>query len=299
MERVKLGSTDVEVSRLGMGTGTAHPSGHCAQALMSTKELAGLLLYAFDRGINFWDTAVQYRTHPHVREALRGVRRTDVVISTKLTTSGPKDTLREFNSALRELGIDYVDVCLLHAVRTERELRARSGALDTLLRLKDEGKVRAVGMSSHGLGALKAVTTTPGIDAVWVRINLAGINMDAAKLGIYDRVAAVPWVKKTAALLPKRLQAALRPSPEALLVSEDDCREVEETAAKIHALSKGVVGMKVIAEGQLRTEAKRAVEYVRDLSFVDSLVIGMLNRREIEENCRIVTAGGGTPCVTE
>ncbi|NOZ25970.1 MAG: aldo/keto reductase [Nitrospirae bacterium] len=291
MERVRLGNTDIEVSRLGIGTGTAHPSGHCAQALMSTGELAGLLLFAFDRGINFWDTAVQYGTHPHVREALRGVRRSDVVISTKLTTSGTKDTLREFNSALKELGVDYIDVCLLHAVRTEHELKTRAGALYTLLELKEQGRIRAVGMSSHGLGALKAVTAVSGIDAVWVRINLAGLNMDAGSLGIYDRLAALPWVRRAAASLPRRVQAALRPDPASLLVSEDDRREVEETVRRIHAMSKGVVGMKVIAEGQLRMQARKAVEYVRDLPFVDSLVIGMLTEREIEENCRIVTGG--------
>jgi len=288
MERVKLGNTDIKVSRLGIGTGTAHPSGHCAQALMSPGELAGLLLFAFDRGVNFWDTAMQYRTHPHVREALRGVRRSDVVIATKLTASGTKDALREFNSALKELGVDYIDICLLHAVRTEHELEARAGALDTLLELKEKGKVRAVGMSSHGLEALKAVMAIPGIDAVWVRINFAGLNMDAARPGVYDQIAAVPWVRKAAGLLPKRVQAVFRPRPESLLVSEDDRREVEETVRKIHSRSKGVVGMKVIAEGQLREQAKRAVEYVRDMPFVDSLVIGMLNKREIEENCKII-----------
>ncbi|MBI5049804.1 MAG: hypothetical protein HZC11_02740 [Nitrospirae bacterium] len=38
MKKIKLGRTDIEVSRLGIGTGTAHPSGHCAQALMDKKE---------------------------------------------------------------------------------------------------------------------------------------------------------------------------------------------------------------------------------------------------------------------
>ncbi len=291
MERVRLGKTGIEVSRLGIGTGTAHPSGHCAQALMTTRELAGLLLFAFEQGINFWDTAFQYRTHPHVREALRQVKRSDVVISTKLTTSGTKETLRDFNTSLKDLGVDYVDVCLLHAVRTENELKTRAGALDALLELKEQGRIRAVGMSSHGLGALKAVTEIAEIDTVWVRINFAGLNMDAGKLTLYDQIASIAWVKKTAGLLPKRIQAAFRPKPESLLIPPDDRIEVEEAVKRIHSLSTGVVGMKVIAEGQLRGQAREAVEYVRDLPFVDSLVIGMLNKREIEENCKIIAGG--------
>ena len=45
--------------------------------------------------------------------------------------------------------------------------------------------------------------------------------------------------------------------------------------------------MKVLAEGHLGYDAKKAVEYVRDLPFVDSFIIGMMNKKEIEENCRI------------
>lgn len=83
MEKVKLGRTSIKVSKLGFGTGTAHPSGCCSQALMDKKEMAALLLYAFEHGVNFWDTAFQYGTHRHIREALRHVRRQDVVIATK------------------------------------------------------------------------------------------------------------------------------------------------------------------------------------------------------------------------
>ena len=53
MKRVELGKTGIMVSRLGIGTGTGLPSGHCVQALMDKDELARLLLYALDRGINF------------------------------------------------------------------------------------------------------------------------------------------------------------------------------------------------------------------------------------------------------
>ncbi len=44
--------------------------------------------------------------------------------------------------------------------------------------------------------------------------------------------------------------------------------------------------MKVLVDGHLRTNAKKAVEYVKDISFVDSFIIGMMNKKEIEENCR-------------
>ncbi len=46
--------------------------------------------------------------------------------------------------------------------------------------------------------------------------------------------------------------------------------------------------MKIIAEGVLRNDAEKAVRYVNALPFVDSFIIGMLNKEEIDENCKIV-----------
>lgn len=291
MEKVRLGRTGIEVSKLGIGTGTAHPSGYCAQTLMNREELAKLLIFAFEHGINFWDTAFQYGTYPHVKEALKHVKRSDVVIATKLITSNKKDTIRDFNTSLKELNVDYLDVCLLHGVRTERELKRRFGVLNTLLEFKRGGKVRAIGFSSHGLSALKAVLKVPEIDLVWVRINFAGLCMDTCRLGLYDQLASISWVKKSAELLlPEKIRSAVRPKPESQLISMDDRKGVEDTLRMIHSQSKGIVGMKVMAEGHLRNDAKKAIEYIRALPFVDSFIIGMLNKDEIEENCRMVNS---------
>ena len=292
MEKVKLGRTSIKVSKLGFGTGTAHPSGCCSQALMDKKEMAELLLYAFEHGVNFWDTAFQYGTHGHIREALRHVRRQDVVIATKLVSSHEKETNKMFSTSLKELGVDYVDVCLMHGVRTKRELLYKRGALNSLLKYKKEGKVRAVGLSSHGLSALKAAAEVPEIDLVWARINLAGLCMDAARLGLYDQLASVSWLKKLAkVILPKNLTAALRPKIGPDSLSEKNHKEVEETLKVIHSQTKGIVGMKVLAEGHLREKADESIKYVRNLPFIDSFLIGMTSKDEITENCRSLESG--------
>jgi len=292
MDKVKLGRTGIKVSKLGFGMGTAHPSGCCSQALIDKKEMAELLLYAFERGVNFWDTAFQYGTHGHIREALRQVRRQDVVIATKLVSSHAKDTNKIFRTSLKELGVDYVDVCLMHGVRTKRELLYKRGALNELLKYKKEGKVRAVGLSSHGLSALKAAAEVPEIDVVWARINLAGLCMDAARLGLYNQLASVSWLKKLKnELLPKNLTAFLRPKIDADSLSEKNRKEVEETLKVIHSQTKGVVGMKVLAEGHLGENAYESIRYVRNLPFIDSFLIGMLSKDEISENCRRLESG--------
>lgn len=290
MKKVELAKTGIEVSRLGIGTGTGLPSGHCAQALMDTNELARLLLYSLDCGINHWDTAFQYNTYPHIKEALKQIRRTDVVLTTKFSAAHEKEIIRDFNITLKDLNVDYVDVCLLHGVRTNTELQMRSGALNAMVKLKKEGKVRAIGLSSHGQSALKSVLEIPELDLVWARINYAGLNMDSECLGMYDQMASVYWLKKCYKLLPERVKSIIRPKARLQPISEDARNAVEATLQKIHSQSKGIVGMKVLAEGMLRDDAEKAVKYVNSLPFVDSFIIGMLNKGEIDENCRIVNA---------
>ncbi len=296
MKKVELGKTGIEVSRLGIGTGTGLPSGHCAQALMETNELSRLLLYSLDCGINHWDTAFQYNTYPHIKKALQQISRSDVVLTTKFSAAHEKETIRDFNIALKDLNVDYIDVCLLHGVRTNTELKMRSGALDAMVKLKKEGKVRAIGLSSHGQSALKSVLEIPELDLVWARINYAGLNMDSECLGMYDQMASVYWLKKCYKLLPERVKLLIRPKRAHLQPIPEDARnEVEETLQKIHSQSKRIVGMKVLAEGMLRDDAEKAVKYVDSLPFVDAFIIGMLNKEEIDENCRIVNDESQAP----
>ena len=257
---------------------------------MDTNELAGLLLYSLDRGINHWDTAFQYNTYSHIKEALKQIRRTDVVLTTKFSAAHEKEIIRDFNTTLKDLNVDYVDVCLLHGVRTNTELQMRSGALNAMVKLKKEGKIRAIGLSSHGLSVLKSVLEMPELDLVWARINYAGLNMDSECLGMYDQMASVYWLKKCYKILPERVKLLIRPKATHEPIAEDERNEVEATLQKIHSQSKGIVGMKVLAEGMLRDDAEKAVKYVNSLSFVDSFIIGMLNKEEIDENCRIVNA---------
>jgi predicted aldo/keto reductase-like oxidoreductase len=291
MRRIKLGKTGIEVSILGFGTGTAHPLGGCAQARMDRRELADLLLFAHEQGINFWDTAHQYETYPHIREALRQVRRSEIILSTKLNTSKRDDTLRDFHYTLRALGVEYIDICLVHGVRTEGEFNRRYGALETMLELKRQGKIRAVGISSHGIGALRAVAGAPEVELLWVRINHAGLCMDTSRLCLYERLTSLDLVRRYAkTILPKKLIAMARPTPESQRVGDDEYGMVIDVLEKIHSQSKGIVGMKVLAEGKLSGQAREAIEFVASRPFIDAMVIGMVNRDEVTTNSRIINA---------
>ncbi|MEK6545521.1 MAG: hypothetical protein AAB257_02805 [Nitrospinota bacterium] len=113
--------------------------------------------------------------------------------------------------------------------------------------------------------------------------------MDSNSLTLYDQFASISWLKKVVKILvPKKVISTMRPSSESQVISKDDRKGVEKTLAMMHSLSKGIVGMKVIAEGKLRGDAQKAIKYAKSLPFVDSFIIGMFNKDEIDENCRIV-----------
>ncbi len=289
MRQVEVGRTGIRVSKLGIGTGSSDHKGGIAQRNMSPGKLAGLLLHGYRHGVTFWDTAKAYGTYVHIREALGCVARDSVVIATKITSSGSRDTRRWVEECLRELGTDYVDICLMHAIRTEREFHRKGDVLDTLVKCKAEGKVRAIGLSSHGLGALRKGLEVSDIEVVYGRINFAGYHMDGNTLGLYDSLASIPPVKKIYGLLPEGIKRVLHTGHgKPARVSDQDFTEVERLLSAIHDISKGVVGMKIMAEGLLGNASREAIRFALGRRYLDAIVVGMLTEREIDTNCKLV-----------
>lgn len=180
MDYVTFGTTGLRVSRLSIGTGTHGWAGRSEQTDLGLEALANLLREAHDLGVTFWDVADGYGSHPHVARALRDVPRDAVVIATKTTSQRARKVTRDVHRFLRELHTDVLDIVLLHCMSDARWPQRYAGAMDALSRAKAEGKVRAVGVSCHSLGALRAAATSDWVDGVLARINHAGTNMDGA-----------------------------------------------------------------------------------------------------------------------
>jgi aryl-alcohol dehydrogenase-like predicted oxidoreductase len=179
-DRVKLGNTGIEMSRMAMGTGTHGFGGSSNQTRrLGIKGVSDLLRAAFDAGINFWDTADQYGSHPHLREALKTTNREKVVILTKTSSDTYRDAKADLERFKKELGTDYFDIVLLHAVTEPDWNRKMKGAMDALEEAKQEGTIRAHGLSCHSLGALETAADEPWVDVDLARYNPGGVSMDA------------------------------------------------------------------------------------------------------------------------
>jgi len=177
MDTIAFGKTGMRVSRLAFGTGTHGWAGRSQQTDLGVEGLASLLRLAYDHGVNFWDAADAYGSHPHVAKALAGLPRDKVVIATKTSARSAEQVTRDVERFLRELGTDVLDIVLLHFMTQADWPRSHAGAMAALSRVKEQGKVRAVGVSCHGLGSLRAAAETDWAEVVLARVNMAGVNM--------------------------------------------------------------------------------------------------------------------------
>ena len=110
MDKCILGCTGLEVSRLCFGTIPFGGKGWRKDPYVAPEEAGKVLKRAHELGLNFWDTAEGYRSHPHIREGLKLVQRKSVVLSTKTTQTSYEGAKAALKKTLEELGTEYLDI---------------------------------------------------------------------------------------------------------------------------------------------------------------------------------------------
>ncbi len=172
MQKIKLGATDLEVSRICLGTWQfggdwgAIDEGEAIATVTRAREL----------GIDFFDTAQAYgfgASEDLLARALEGVRREDVVIATKgglrregeelLRDSSPRWLRAGLEASLRELRTDYVDLYQVHWPDPSTPFAETAAALEQFVR---EGKVRYAGASNFDALQIAEFAMTRRLDAL-------------------------------------------------------------------------------------------------------------------------------------
>ncbi len=173
---VLLGPDKIKLSRLAIGTGT---KGGSIQRQLGVQGLADVLHFGYDQGVFFWETADAYRTHPHVREGLKRVPREKVTLLTKTRAKTADEMKADLDRFRQELGTDYIDIVLLHALREGNWPELRKGAMEVLSEAREKGVVRTHGCSCHSMEAIDTAAKTPWVKVDLARINPAGLMMDS------------------------------------------------------------------------------------------------------------------------
>lgn len=178
-DQVALGRSGLKVSLVGIGTGSIGHARHSNQTRLGQPAFTRLMRHALERGVNFFDLADSYGSHPFFREAMRGVERARYVVQTKTDSRDPREAAADIDRFLKELDTDYIDSLLVHCV-TEGDWTTRyRGVLDAFSEAKRKGKVRAVGVTCHSFGALEAAAASRWVEINQVRWNPRAAHMDA------------------------------------------------------------------------------------------------------------------------
>ena len=147
------------------------------QCSYSLQEKTSLLLYAFQKGINFFDTAELYDNYDILRELIQNINRKDIYISTK-SYAYSKETLdRSFNKALTELNTDYIDIFMIHEQESIHTFRGHYAAIERLQELKALGVVKNIGISTHYFEAVRDVGIQKEVDIIHPIYNEKGIGI--------------------------------------------------------------------------------------------------------------------------
>jgi aryl-alcohol dehydrogenase-like predicted oxidoreductase len=177
LKRVTLGNTGIEVTEMCFGTLTVSQ----LQAGVAPSEAGQVIARALDLGIDFVDTAQAYQTYAHVAAAIKD-RPQKPTIATKSKAATAEEMKAAVEQALGEMGLDHLDIFLLHLVRSEEDFEERQEALDRLLEYKREGIVRAIGLSTHTLEGLRPALKHPELEIVLPCINRKGLGVNDGTL---------------------------------------------------------------------------------------------------------------------
>jgi aryl-alcohol dehydrogenase-like predicted oxidoreductase len=258
-DRVTVGNTGIRPSLLAQGTGYNGSARMSDHTRMGKEAFDRLLRHGLDNGIAFIDTADLYGTHTYIRDTIRGLPRDKYALLSKvwpkkefwnLASGG---AIEEVNRYRKELGIDMIDICLIHCMTNDKWASEYARIRDELSELKQKKTVRAVGVSCHDFGALKLAASDPWVDVIFARINHKG-GQQYLMDGSVEDVAAV---LKTA-----------------------------------RANGKFVVGMKIFGAGKLiKPEEKDAsLRYIFKNNLVDAITIGMKKTEEVDDTIARVNA---------
>jgi len=295
MEYKPLGKTGLTVSVAGLGCGGNSRLGLGRGA--SVDECVSIVRTAVDLGVNFIDTAEAYGTEEIVGAAARFYDRDKLVISTKAVCSASdtaETVTRRVEAALRRLGLEHVDIFHFHAVSPAAYEHHRDVLAPALVRLKEQGKVRHVGITETSPNDPEQKMLTRAIhEAPWEVTMLAYSLMNQ---GARRRIFPETERRGIGTLLMFVVRnifsnAAYRQDIFAKLVEQG------ELDASI--LSAGDPLGFVVGEGGAQSITDAAYRYARHTRGVDVVLFGTGDKAHVKDNIESILRPPLAPAIIE
>jgi predicted aldo/keto reductase-like oxidoreductase len=248
---VPLGKTGLTISRLGLGAGSN--SGN-VQFGLGQEAFNKLIRYAYDRGITYIDCAKSYRTFEWIGGAIKGLPREKLFLQSKIGRA-PEDLLAEIDRHRKVFNTDYIDSLLIHCMVQAGWTDDFKRSMDAYDEAKSRKWIRSKGVSCHSLPALQAAAASDWTEVHLVRINPQGHVMDTAEQ---------TWNATSDASHVEPVMAEIK---------------------KMHAKGHGVIGMKIIGNGDFTSpeDREKSIRFAMSQPEIHAVVIGFKSPAEIDE----------------
>lgn len=212
VKAVKIGHSDVIANPLGLGTNAV--GGYNLFPNLNDEDGRQLVDAALSNGINLLDTAYVYglgHSEELVGDVVAKHDRDKIVIATKgaqdfstgeqVINNDPKFLTDQVNKSLQRLGVDYIDIYYIHFPDHDTPKAEAVGALQ---KLREEGKIRAIGLSNFSLDQIKEANADGYVDVVEDEFNL--LHQDHLNEGMLDylhdhQISFVPYFPLASGLL--------------------------------------------------------------------------------------------------
>ncbi|MCY4437292.1 MAG: aldo/keto reductase [Chloroflexi bacterium] len=297
MQLRTLGRTGIRISEVGLGT---WGMGGDRYGRADDAESRGAILRALELGINHIDTAPIYgngRSEEVIGDAIAG-RRHEVVLASKVGMfpggrqnfdySGPR-VMREVEQSLRRLRTDYLDIFYLHS--PDEDL-FRDDGLEALVRLKEQGKIRATGFSvmsvDEGIPLAMRLIDQGQVDVIQQAYRLL-YTLPATELFPMAEARNVGVIARENFYFGFLTGAITRKT---VFDDYDDRRKFR--ADFIDAVLARVEKLDFLTNGRTMTQA--ALQFVLATPGVHGVIPGAMTVAEVEDNVR---ASGGKTVTTE
>jgi myo-inositol catabolism protein IolS len=248
MEFTTLKNSDIRVSKIGIGTNKV--GGHNIFKNLNENDGKSFIKEAVNQGVNFIDTADYYglgRSEELIGEVIleTGLKREELVIATKGGMEWDAEGKIKFNNSpnylrsaleasLKRLGTDYIDIYYLHFPDNQTPF---SESIGELVRLKKEGKIRAIAASNLKIEQFREVVKITDLSAFQTVYNLfeREVEEEILPFCIKNEISFLPYYPLSSGLLGGNYKIG-DPAPKRF--SEEEFRTKIEIADQLKSVAE-------------------------------------------------------------
>ena len=281
MDHLPLGKTKIHVSPLCIGTWQAH-----GWAGSDDGRIIQTIQRGLDLGLNFIDTAPGYgngHSEQLVGKAVAG-KRADVVIATKVgpTDSAPNAVRKSIEKSLRDLGTDYIDLLQHHWPPKKPPLDETIGEF---VKLKDEGVIRAIGVSNYMEPEFEELTKLDVIDSLQPCYSLLWRTVEKNVIPICraNSISVLPYSPLCQGILAGKFH-------DRSAIPNDPRKRNRFLSEKLLPETLKVVdAVETIAKKYQRSPSQVALRWLLENDAVTAPIVGATTPEQLEDNVGALT----------